>query len=133
MSTTKKTAAYFLLSEGNVKHLLPVEDIVHVQAARVYSVFYVGRPARQYVSSTNIGRIMQQLDPAQFMRVHKSHIINLNEVRMYQPARGGKVILSDSTVIEVSIRRKTQLLQQLRQLNKKPKIDPRATARLKKL
>lgn len=113
------TTTHIILSEGGTKHLLPVDEIIHVQAARVYSVFYVGRPARQYVSSTNIGKIMQQLDPQQFMRVHKSHIVNLNEVHRYQPARGGKVILSNSTVISVAQRKKTQLLQHLRHLNKK--------------
>lgn len=120
---------YILVTEGKTKHLLPVEDILHIQAVRVYSIFYVralspepvegANGARQLVSSQNIGKVLSKLDPTQFLRIHKSHIVNLHEVRAYQNARGGKVILSNNQVIEVAQRRKTELLQHLAQLNKK--------------
>jgi two-component system LytT family response regulator len=113
------TTQYITISDNGKKHLLPVDDILHVEAVRIYSIFYMRSTARQFVSSTNIGKVIRQLDAGQFMRVHKSHIVNLYEIKTYQFARGGKVILSNNVEIEVAQRRKTELLRHIKQLNKK--------------
>jgi len=116
-----KNSTYIIVNDKGTKHLLPLENILHVASARIYSIFYMRNSTQQYVSSRNLGSVYQQLKDDNFLRVHKSHIINLHEVKAYKSARGGKIILSDDTIINVSQRKKTQLLKQLHQLNKKVK------------
>ncbi|MBL4625259.1 MAG: response regulator transcription factor [Flavobacteriales bacterium] len=47
-----------------------------------------------------------------FVRVHKSHIVNINCVKQYKKGRGGEVILSDGTELPVSPTRKEVFLKQ---------------------
>ncbi|WP_295841422.1 LytTR family DNA-binding domain-containing protein [uncultured Apibacter sp.] len=46
-----------------------------------------------------------------FIRVHKSHIINVNFIRSYHKSSGGYVVLDDSTEIEISSSYKQEFLQ----------------------
>ncbi len=122
---------YIIVTDRGIKHLLPLEDILHLESRRIYTIFHI-KNARQVISSHNLGRINKELDE-RFLRIHKSHIVNLYEVKTYKKARGGKITLSDNTIITVAQRRKTELLKHLYQLNKKVKYekqkiknDPRA-------
>lgn len=137
-----KNSTYIIVTDKGTKHLLPVENILHVASARMYSIFYMralspSKGSEQYVSSRNLGSVYHELNNENFLRVHKSHIVNLNEIKSCQLARGAKIILNDNTVINVSQRKKTELLKHLYQLNKKVKYekqqiknDPRATMKI---
>lgn len=108
---------YILIMDNGTKYIIPIEEILHVRAVRIYSVFYLRGEQRQYISSRNLGDIYQQLDPKKFFRIHKSHIVNLQEIKAYQFARGGKVTLSDNTEVNVSQRRKPELMRYLQAIN----------------
>lgn len=110
---------YIVVRDNGSHHLLQVKNIVRVQAVRVYSVLYLKEKHKEYVSAQNLGQLSARLDSTMFFRVHKSHLVNLYEIKAYLGGRGGKIIMSDDTVIEVAQRRKTQLLQHLKHLNKK--------------
>ncbi|MDP2159981.1 MAG: LytTR family DNA-binding domain-containing protein [Flavobacterium sp.] len=49
-----------------------------------------------------------------FMRVHKSHVINLNFVKSYHKSLGGYVTLFDETEIEISVNYKEEFLRRFR-------------------
>jgi two-component system LytT family response regulator len=49
-----------------------------------------------------------------FMRVHKSHIINLNFVKSYHKSLGGYVTLFDDTEIEISVNYKEEFLRRFK-------------------
>jgi two-component system LytT family response regulator len=49
-----------------------------------------------------------------FMRVHKSHIINLNFVKSYHKSLGGYVMLFDDTEIEISVGYKEEFLKKFK-------------------
>lgn len=51
-----------------------------------------------------------------FFKIHNSHLINLSSVKSYHKGKGGSVILSDGTEVEVSTKRKENLLKQLAEL-----------------
>ncbi len=113
-----ENSTYIIVTDKGIKNLLPLEDILRVESSRIYSVFYMKNCKRQYVSSNNLGKVYQQLKQNNFLRVHKSHIINLEEVKAYQQGRGGKVVMKNNIVITVATRRKTELLQSLKNLNR---------------
>lgn len=109
---------HIIVTEGRMKHLLPIEDILYVEAVRMYSIFHTKNCARQYVSTHNLGKTYQELKNKNFLRVHKSHIVNAAEIKSFQFTRTGKVTLSDNTTISVSQRRKSELLAYLKKLNR---------------
>jgi two-component system, LytTR family, response regulator len=49
--------------------------------------------------------------PYPFVRVHKSHIININSVKSYHKNSGGYVVLSDKTEIDISPNYKENFLK----------------------
>ena len=48
-----------------------------------------------------------------FFRIHNSHLINLAFIKSYNKGKGGSVVLTDGTEIEVSSRRKEEFLKRL--------------------
>ena len=53
------------------------------------------------------------LEEYSFLRVHHSHIVNLNEVNKYIKGEGGYLIMSDDSSVDVSRSRKEMLLKKL--------------------
>ena len=56
------------------------------------------------------------LNEYDFIRVHNSHLINLNHVTKYTKGEGGVVTLSDGAEVDVSRRKKEEFLQRLTNL-----------------
>lgn len=108
------------LTQGRNTLFVPAENIIRMESVRTYTVFYEKNGA-QHVMCTNLGQVQKRLHANAelqkvFFRVHRSHIINLKEVKMYQNARGGKVVLTNNTAITVAHRRKAELLRVLQKL-----------------
>lgn len=119
-----ETAKYIIVSDKRTKHILPLEDILYVEAIRIYSVFHMKNSTHQYIASRNLEKIYRELKDNNFLRVHRSHIINLNEIKAVQQGKGAKVILSDNTMITIANRRKTELLLYLKNINRIEKRKP---------
>ena len=52
----------------------------------------------------------EALGSSSFARVHKSYLVNVNEVVRYQKGKGGSVVLSSGKEIMVSASKKSELL-----------------------
>jgi len=57
--------------------------------------------------------IEEILEDYSFLRVHHSHLVNLNEVEKYIKGEGGYLLMSDGTNVDVSRSRKEMLLKKL--------------------
>jgi two-component system LytT family response regulator len=57
------------------------------------------------------------LDNNGFMRVHKSHIVNLKFIDRYKKADGGSLILKNKSEVPVSFRKKEKLIKLLESLS----------------
>ena len=57
---------------------LSVVDIVHLEAAKDYTI--ISTKNEQFVSSSGISKLESKLDPAVFIRIHRSTIINLDKL-----------------------------------------------------
>lgn len=65
----------------------------------------------------------QRLDPAQFVRIHRSIIVRLDQVRAWRSGEGGRegaVILKDGTTLPVSRRRMARVKSLLRPPGRRP-------------
>lgn len=86
------------------KDRLGVEEIVAVHADAHYTKLYDGE--REFFCPLSIGEAEQQLDPKQFKRVHRSHIVNLSCVASFRRAGdGGLLVLQGESAQTVPVSR----------------------------
>ncbi len=45
-----------------------------------------------------------------FVRIHKSHMVNINAVKQYRKGKGGEVLLSDGSELPISPARRDNFL-----------------------
>ena len=87
-------------------------DICRVEASGNYTVFYVYNQ-KQVMASNTMADFEDKLNADKFLRVHKSHIVNLRFVVKYTKGDGGSLTLQDGSEIPVSRSRKEELLKKL--------------------
>lgn len=84
--------------------LVATEEIGWIEAAGNYAILHVGGETHEIRSS--LARLESELDPASFVRVHKSAIVNITRVREVEPWISGdwRIRLQDGTEIPLSRR-----------------------------
>ncbi len=97
--------------------LIPAEQLVRCEADDNYSHLYLKNKTK-IIACRTLKEMEEQLQDFNFfIRVHHSHIVNLNEVVKYVRGEGGYLVLSDGASVNVSRSRKDILLNILK-LNK---------------
>jgi two-component system LytT family response regulator len=92
-----------------------VKDIIHCRGEVNYTQFFFVSGQKLLVVKT-LKEYEELLSDCGFIRVHKSHLINMQHVKSYTRGEGGTVTMSDGTVIDVSRRKKDEFLQRLERL-----------------
>jgi len=90
--------------------LVSLENILHCKADSNYT-HVVLKHGKTVLVSRTLKEIEELLEGQAFLRVHHSHIVNLNEIARYIKGEGGYVVMSDNTSITVSRSRKDALLK----------------------
>ena len=95
-------AGRVLIRDGANVHVLPVDKIDYVEAQDDYVCF--AADGRQYLKDQTLATVEAQLDPARFVRIHRSYFLNIDriaKVELY--AKDSRVaILRDGTRLPVS-------------------------------
>jgi two-component system LytT family response regulator len=86
------------------------KDIVYCKASGSYTYFYFANGEKELIS-IGLGTCEQFLPAPAFFRVHHSFIVNLSCIDKYIKGRGGYLILTNGTRIDVSISRKEEFLK----------------------
>lgn len=92
--------------------IVKIEDIIRCESSVNYTIFYINNGTSIMVTKT-LKEYDELLNPMGFIRLHKSHLVNLNYISKYIKGEGGWVELSNGSKIEVSRRKKEVLLQAL--------------------
>lgn len=87
-------------------------NVIRCEAQRAYAKFYF-KDGRTRLVSKSMKTFEQELCANNFMKVHRSHIVNLNHVVKYVKGSGGYLVLSDKSSISVSPTYKARLLETL--------------------
>lgn len=90
--------------------LVPLETIIQCESDSNYTYVFL-KNGKKFVVSRTLKEIEELLEGHYFLRVHHSHLINLNEIVRYIRGEGGYVVMSDNTSINVSRSRKEALLK----------------------
>lgn len=97
-----RTLERFLIKGGGRVQVLPVEEVDWIEAAGDYVRLHAG--SRTHLLRDRISILAQQLDPARFVRIHRSTIVNIERVRELEPYGNGDyiVVLTDGTSLKLS-------------------------------
>ena len=90
-----------LKASGSLLFLEP-KELEWIEAAKNYVRVHVG--AKTYVVRDTIAGVLERLDPAVFMRVHRACIVNRMHVREIRPVPGGadhEIVLRDGTILAI--------------------------------
>ncbi len=93
-----------------------LRDIVRLEAEDNYTHFFL-RGGEKITASKTIKAYEDTLVRLSFVRVHKKHIVNMNFMKSYVKGEGGYLILENGDNVEVSRRKKTDLLNTLRNMH----------------
>lgn len=75
LADANQRPARILIRDRNQVHVIAVEKVEYVQAQDDYiSIHSAGR---DYLKTQSLAELATQLDPAQFVRVHRSYLLNL--------------------------------------------------------
>ena len=86
-----------------------LKDIVKCEANANLTDLYFEDGSKRTVCRT-LKFYEETLTEYDFIRVHKSHIVNINYVKQYKKGKGGEVILSDGSYVRLSPSRKKAFL-----------------------
>lgn len=95
--------------------IVKTAEIDWVEAAGVYVELHAGK--KVYLHRTSITDLEAQLNPARFVRIHRSTLVNLERIRELTPATHGefRAVLTDGTELKVSRGYRHRLEEQLGQ------------------
>jgi len=80
--------------------VVKMEEIIRLQGNGNFTDIYLAGKQKKMVC--RFLKYFAEILPHPFVRVHKSHIININRITSYHKGSGGYVVLDDGTEIEIS-------------------------------
>ncbi len=91
-----------VVKDGTKVHIIPMAKLDYVEAQDDYIALRSEK--KSYLKQQTISSIETQLDPARFVRVHRSYIVNLERIARIEPyTKDSRVaVLQDGTQIPVS-------------------------------
>lgn len=97
--------------------VIPVNDVDWIEGADYYARLHVG--ARSHLMRESLTSLEKRLDPARFLRLHRSAIVNLTRIRAVEAAeRGdGVTVLTTGARLKVTAQRRDDLERKLADLH----------------
>ncbi|MFI5188259.1 MAG: LytR/AlgR family response regulator transcription factor [Chitinophagales bacterium] len=92
--------------------MIPIDSIISCESDDNYTVLLLKNKRKIVVSST-LKEIEEILEDHSFVRVHRSYLVNLNEIEKYLKGEGGYLVMSDGSTVDVSRTKKEVLLKRL--------------------
>jgi two-component system, LytTR family, response regulator len=109
----KKNQKIAISSLDAVKYVM-VDKIVRLEADGSYCTIFL-ETGEQIVSSKNMGHFEQLLSKQTFIKVHRSHVVNVNYIDAMIKTDGGVLKLTNQAEIPISRRKKEDILKFIQQ------------------
>jgi two-component system, LytTR family, response regulator len=90
--------------------LVPVDDIIYCKSDSNYCELRL-RDSRILTASKTLGYYGGILPAGQFIRIHKSYMINIHQIKKYLKRNGGELVMSNNDVLPVSRNCKAEILR----------------------
>ncbi len=106
------------LSTAEGVYFINLKDIVWMEASGAYTKFKIAGQ-KPIVVSKLLKEYEDLLADLDFLRVHQSSLVNMHHITRYIKGDGGQLLMSDGTEIEVSRRKKDEVVLALKNMTLK--------------
>jgi two-component system LytT family response regulator len=113
--TREKHKKKIVLKELDTHHVLSVDDIICCSAEGSYTKFFIKNNIRIVVSK-HLKEYEKLLENYNFIRVHRSHLVNVDKIIKYEKRDGGLLSLEEDIKVMVSVRKKDKISAILKDL-----------------
>ncbi|MGB5781186.1 MAG: LytTR family DNA-binding domain-containing protein [Eudoraea sp.] len=107
-SKLNKAEGKITLPQQDGFQVLNISEILYCKADDNYTEIFLEN--KKFVVSKTLKYFEEALADYPFARIHKSYLVNVNEVIKYRKGKGGSVIVSNGKELLVSASKKKQLL-----------------------
>lgn len=90
--------------------VIQYDEIRYLEAGGNYVTIFLNN-GDQHLSTKSLYQLEAQLSPSTFFRIHKSYLINCDQVVGYEAGRGGQVFLKGGLGLPIAFRRKSAFTQ----------------------
>ncbi len=99
-----------ILSTAEKIHVIKIEDIIRCESDNYYTLFFFKGGGKLLISKT-LKENENLLKDHNFIRPHKSHLVNAKYIKGYMKHDGGYIVMSDESKIPVSRRKKESMIE----------------------
>lgn len=103
------------VSDAKGVHVLKVNDIMYCQSSGNYTTFSM-KDRSEIIISKNLKYFETKLEVYNFVRIHKSYLVNIDHIQQILKEDDGMVLLSDETSLPLAKTHKKQVLEKLNML-----------------
>lgn len=99
-----------IIADSKKIRAISAGEVLRLESKGIYTAVFT-KLRQQLLCSRHLKAVAMELDPKIFVRIHKSHVVNIYEVTLYEKGKGGSVVMSDGSVLPVAKRKKTAFLR----------------------
>lgn len=95
--------------------VVELKDIIRCESDNNNTIFYIQDGQKFFITKT-LKYYSDMLKNSGFLRVHQSHLVNLEYVMAYVKTEGGYLLLKNKETLPVSVRKKNEVIEVLNNL-----------------
>ncbi|MBU2650100.1 MAG: LytTR family DNA-binding domain-containing protein [Bacteroidetes bacterium] len=99
-----------VLSTADKIHIVEVSKIIRCESDNYYTLFFLNDGKKILVSKT-LKENEELLSSHNFIRPHKSHLINIRYIKSFVRDEGGYIMMEDGSQVPVSRRKREKILE----------------------
>ena len=110
LRASPKESPKIILSTAEKIHVIKIDDIIRCESDNYYTNFFFSDGNKLLISKT-LKENESVLKEHNFIRPHKSHLVNAKYIKGYMKHDGGYIVMSDDSKIPVSRRKKESMIE----------------------
>lgn len=99
-----------ILSTSEKINVVKVDDIIRCESDNYYTMFFFTNGKKLLVSKT-LKEQEELLGEHNFIRPHKSHLVNVKYIKSYIKSDGGMILMENGSKVPVSRRKKEHIIE----------------------
>ncbi len=107
-NSSEKSRKIVLKTTENI-YIVNIKDIIRCESENNYTIFFLNDNRKILISKT-LKEYSELLERYNFIRIHRSHLINLNYIERFEKKDSGLVYMKDKSKVPVSFLKKFLLL-----------------------
>ena len=112
---SQATSKKIVLSTSEKIHVVETDDIIRCESDDYYTKYFFIDGKTLLISKT-LKETEQLLGELNFLRPHKSHLVNIKYIKGFLKNDGGYIIMSEGSKVPVSRRKKEKVIHTIQNL-----------------